>query len=267
MSSDRYSHGHHESVLRSHTWRTAENSAAFLLPHLTHDAALLDVGCGPGTITADLAGLVHEGTVVGIDRSSDVVALASAEYAQPERSNLSFRVGDVYALDFADATFDVIFSHQVLQHLTKPIAALREMRRVVKPGGLVAVRDADFGGFVWAPKDPVLSRWLDIYHQLTRRNGAEADAGRMLKGWAAAAGFTDLKVSSSTWTYETPAERSWWGGLWAERVVQSDFATQCIEYGLVNRTALEEIAAAFLRWSEEPDGVFILVHGEVVARQ
>ena len=51
---DRYTHGHHESVLRSHRWRTAANSCAYLLPHLRPDMSLLDVGCGPGTITADL---------------------------------------------------------------------------------------------------------------------------------------------------------------------------------------------------------------------
>jgi len=88
----------------------------------------------------------------------------------------------------------------------------------------------------------------------------------MLKGWAAAAGFSDVHVTSSTWTYETQDERAWWGGLWAERVLESEFATQCLEYGLVSRTELEEIASAFLRWSQAPDGVFILVHGEVIAR-
>ncbi|MGD0692902.1 MAG: methyltransferase domain-containing protein, partial [Acidimicrobiales bacterium] len=73
---DRYTHGHHESVLRSHTWRTAQNSAGFLLPHLKSGDRLLDVGCGPGTITMDLADLVAPGPVVGIDRSPEVIGRA-----------------------------------------------------------------------------------------------------------------------------------------------------------------------------------------------
>ena len=267
VSEDRYTHGHHESVLRSHRWRTAENSAAFLLPHLEAGFHLLDVGCGPGNITAELAQLIPGGLVTGIDRSAEVVASARMEFASRSGDNLRFEQGDVYRLGFPDDHFDVVFAHQVLQHLTRPIDALREMRRVTKPGGLVAVRDADFGAFVWAPDDPVLDSWMDIYHQLTRRNGAEADAGRNLKSWVRAAGLRDLKVSSSTWTFSTDSERSWWGGLWADRVTESDFARQSIEYGLCEPADLARLAAAFRRWSSEPEGIFIVVNFECLARK
>lgn len=267
VMTDRYTHGHHESVLRSHRWRTAENSASFLLPHLSPEFSLLDVGCGPGTITADLARLLVDGAVIGVDRSPDVVAQAREAYPASERANLSFDIGDVYHLGFPDENFDVVYSHQVLQHLQSPVEALREMRRVLKPDGHVAVRDADYGGFIWAPTDPLLDRWMDVYHQMTRRNGAEADAGRMLKGWVRAAGFRELTVTSSTWTYESDGDRAWWGGLWADRVVQSEFASQSVEYGLTSMAELVAISNAFRRWSEQPDGVFILVHGEVLARR
>ena len=73
-TSDTYLHGHHDSVLRSHRWRTAENSAGYLLPRLRPDARVLDVGCGPGTITADPAGLVPDGEVTGIDAAEGVLA-------------------------------------------------------------------------------------------------------------------------------------------------------------------------------------------------
>lgn len=259
---DRYSHGHHESVLRSHRWRTAENSAAFLLPSLHPGVSLLDVGCGPGTITADLAARVAPGRAVGIDSAAAVVATAADGSTLP---NLTFAIGDVYALEFSDDTFDVVFAHQVLQHLSDPVAALREMRRVTKPGGIVAVRDSDYGAFVWSPADPVLTRWNELYHQLTTRNRAEADAGRLLHVWARRAGFTDVRVSSSNWTFQTADERAWWGGLWADRVRQSEFARQTVEYGLTTPAELEQIAAAFLRWADDPDGLFIVLHGEVLA--
>src|ERR1700683_5581207 len=105
MATDRYSHGHHESVLRSHRWRTAENSASFLLGRLATGMTLLDVGCGPGTITADLATRLKEGTVIGIDLSEEVVALAREQHLASSGVDLSFRTGDVYSLDFVDATF------------------------------------------------------------------------------------------------------------------------------------------------------------------
>ena len=150
-SSDTYLHGHHDSVLRSHRWRTAENSAGYLLPRLAPDARVLDVGCGPGTITADLAALVPGGDVTGIDAAADVLAQARQEAERRGQRNVRFGTGDVYHLDFADGTFDVVHAHQVLQHLTDPVAALREMRRVCRPGGIVAARDGDYGGFFWFP--------------------------------------------------------------------------------------------------------------------
>src|SRR5437660_4184023 len=100
-----YTHGHHDSVLRSHRWRTAENSAAHLLPHLAQGMRLLDVGCGPGTITIDLAARVSPGETIGIDADAGVVAQA-AEAARRAGSDARFEVGDVYRLDAPDGAFD-----------------------------------------------------------------------------------------------------------------------------------------------------------------
>jgi ubiquinone/menaquinone biosynthesis C-methylase UbiE len=132
-----YTHGHHESVLRSHTWRTIENSAAYLLPHLRPGLDVLDAGCGPGTITAGLALRVAPGTVLGVDSSGDVLEAARA--ATKHLGNVRFEPGDVYRLECEDDRFDVVHAHQLLQHLADPVAALREMRRVCKPGGRIIV--------------------------------------------------------------------------------------------------------------------------------
>src|SRR5438309_3830464 len=194
-SSDTYLHGHHDSVLRSHRWRTAENSAGYLLPRLAPDARVLDVGCGPGTITADLAARVPGGDVTAIDAAADVLAQARREAERRGLDNVRFDTGDVYRLDFADGTFDVVHAHQVLQHVTDPVAALREMRRVCRPGGLVAVRDSDYGGFVWTPALPELDAWMALYQALARVNGGEPNAGRFLLSCARRAGFDDVTAT------------------------------------------------------------------------
>jgi SAM-dependent methyltransferase len=260
---DRYTHGHHESVLRSHTWRTAENSAGYLLPALAPGQDLLDLGCGPGTITVDLATRVAPGRVVGIDASAEVIARAS-ELAGSDR--VRFEVGDLYALQLPDESFDVVHAHQVLQHLTDPVAALVEARRVLRPGGVLGVRDSDYAAFAWAPDDPLLDRWMELYQAVTARNGADANAGRRLLGWVQAAGFDDPVASSSTWTFADVDARAWWGGLWADRVQLSSFAEQAVDAGLTTLAELAAIAGAWRRWAQCPDGFFIVVHGEVLAR-
>ena len=262
---DRYTHGHHESVLRSHRWRTAQNSASYLLPHLRPGLEVLDIGCGPGSITVDLATWVEPGRVVGIDRSPDAVAAARQAAADAE-ADVSFAVGDVYLLDFPDDAFDVVHAHQVLQHLSDPVAALKEMRRVCRPSGVVAARDADYAAFTWAPADPRLDHWLSLYHRLARANDAEPDAGRHLVGWARRAGFSAVEPGASAWCFATPDDRRWWGGLWADRIRESELAEQALAAGLATPTDLDDIAAAFRQWADDPDGWFALLHGEIIAR-
>lgn len=259
-----YTHGHHESVLRSHRWRNAENSAAYLLPALRPGMSLLDVGCGPGTITIDLARRLDPGRVVGVDRAP--APLEEARALAQGLEHLDFVVGDLYALDFADASFEVVHAHQVLQHLSDPVAALAELGRVCRPGGIVAARDADFGAMCWHPAEPTLDRWLELYHAVARANGAEPDAARRLVGWAAAAGFSDVTASVSGWCFAAAEERAWWGGLWAERTTHSVFAEQAIGYGLASAETLEAIAEAFRRWATCPEGWFGLLHGEILCR-
>jgi ubiquinone/menaquinone biosynthesis C-methylase UbiE len=264
---ERYSHGHHESVWRSHQWRTAENSAGFLLSHLKTGQDLLDVGCGPGTITTGLAARVAPGCTTGIDLSRDVIARARQIQDQGGGTNVVFEEGSVYDLNFADASFDVVHAHQVLQHLREPVTALNEMRRVLREGGLLAVRESDYGAFTWAPDDQRLDRWMEIYQQLTQRNHANANAGRYLPAWIHQAGFRASDVSSSTWTFHSADERAWWGQLWADRVRVSEFATQSLEYALSTSDELDNIADAFLTWARNDDGLFVVVHVEVLARR
>ncbi len=262
---DRYTHGHHDSVLRSHRWRTAQNSAAYLLPHLGSDASVLDVGCGPGTITVDLAGHVPHGHVVGVDRSAEVVEQARAHASAAEVVNVTFEPADLYRLPYGDGEFDVVHAHQVLQHVSDPVAALREMRRVCRPGGIVAVRESDFGGMRWYPAHPGLDAWMMLYQRVARATGGEPEAGRMLHAWARAAGLAVIAASSSSWTYATSDETAWWSDLWADRIVQSAFADNALDAG-VDPTELTAVAAAWRDWGAQEDAWFTVPSGEVLAR-
>ena len=261
-----YLQGHHSSVLRSHRWRTAENSADYLLPHLTPGVSLLDVGCGPGTITADLAVRLAPGRVTAVEVTEEALRLARAEARARGRDTIDFVVADVHALRFPPGTFDVVHAHQVLQHVADPILALREMRRVCRPGGLVAARDSDYAAFTWFPRVPALDDWLALYRSVASANGGEPDAGRRLLSWARAAGFTDVTASASTWCFATDEDRRWWGGMWSERILHSDLAGQAVHTGAATEADLRRMSAGWREWAEAPDGWFAILHGEILCR-
>lgn len=262
-----YTHGHADAVLRSHRWRTAENSAAYLLPHLRSGLRVLDVGCGPGTLTADLAARVAPGATLGIDLEPEVVAEANRVADERRLSTLTFQAADLHTVPAPDGGYDVVHAHQVLQHLTDPVAALRAMAGLLGADGIVAVRDADYSAMTWWPHEPLLDRWLEIYRGVTQRNGAECDAGRQLLHWARQAGFESVDYTTSTWTYATPADLSWWCSLWADRVTSTRLADQAVAFAISDRDELSAIASAWRAWGERADAVFIVPHGEVVARR
>src|SRR5262249_8167290 len=153
--------------------RTAAEHAAFLLPHLRPGMRVLDFGCGPGGITLGLAAAVAPGEAVGVDLAPAAIARARAAAREPGVATARFAVASVYALRFPDESFDAAFGRAVVQHLGDPVAALREVHRVLKPGGVVGVRDGDWGSQVRAPDAPLVAEARALYMRLWRHNGGD----------------------------------------------------------------------------------------------
>ncbi|CAK9092896.1 unnamed protein product [Durusdinium trenchii] len=245
---ERYTHGHAASVVSQHGARTVEDSAQFLLPFLRPHVKLLDVGCGPGSITRGFASRVS--SVVGVDSSAEVIATAKAK---------------------EDETFDVVFAHQLLQHLSEPLRALQEMRRVCKAGGLVAAREVAYSTMQGAPVLPGLHRWREVYMMTARRNGGEPDAGLYLKKWMNSAGFTSLRFTTSTVTHsdsgtDAAAAKRFFGESWATRTLET-FGPQAVAFGFCSAGELDEMAAAWRSWAQDSSATFVYVNGEVVAEK
>lgn len=265
-----YSHGHHASVVTSHARRTVHDSAAFLAPHLKPTDHILDVGCGPGSITADLAALVPAGRVVGIDAAASVLDQARASVREDRRDlgNVEFEVADANALPYPDAAFDVVYCHQVLQHVQDPVGILREMRRVAKPGaGLVAAREADYGGFAWYPADPLLDRWGELYQAQALASGGQPNAGRFLHAWARQAGFAPehTQTTVTSWCYTGERARQW-GNMWADRAVHSGFAAVVKDKGLGTDEDLQAVSQAWAEWATKQDLFFNVPSTEILYR-
>ena len=262
---ERYTLGHHESVLRSHRWRTAENSAAYLLPHLRPGMDLLDVGSGPGTITIDLA---RSSRPVGSSASTRRRTWWPRRPGSP-RSGASRTSSSGSPTpttpDSREGSFDVVHAHQVLQHLARPVEALAAWRRMVAPDGLVAARDCDYVAGVVFPPTSGLELWKRTYQDLARRNHGNPDAGRRLKSWARPPGSrSSMRARPSGASRATPTAT---GGAGSGPTAPSSRSSPpgCSPRAAI-ATTLDAIREGWLGWVADPDGWMILPHGEILAR-
>lgn len=202
-----------------HELRTAENSAAHVLPKLqlmkerNPHLALLDVGAGSGTISVTLAKAIPDGKVTAVDVNPDILPRAQAIADIAGVKNIEFRQGDAYKLPFADGSFDVTVCHQMLTHLKAPWDALREMLRVTKAGGVVAAREGDLETESFWPELPGIVKFHNFAASMMNAAGGTSKGGRQLLSWALKAGARrdQIMVSFSTWSYNTPSERKVWG--------------------------------------------------------
>ena len=229
--------------------------ADFLLPHLGSETQLLDVGCGEGAISYALAAVA--GSVIGIDAEDDFDE-ARQHALRHGVANVEFRIGDAYALEFPDASFDACFCHSALEAMDRPADALREMHRVLRPGGLVAVASVDYDGILLGgPRQDLLRTFYRVREQLWLLTGsADPYRGKALRGLLAAAGFTDVTGSSTYISYGTQEALAPFAVDRAEECRDEWFAGEALERGLATQAELDEMAQAWQAWGDSPAAYF-----------
>lgn len=243
-----YTPGHTANAVDFMSRRRAGTHAAFMTALLRPGMSLIDCGCGPGTITLDLARLVAPGRVVGIDAEGGQFAEAAARSAQ-EGLDVQFATGSICRLDFPDAAFDAAFSHALFEHLRDPLAAARELGRVVRPGGFVALRSPDWGGFLLYPHPPEVAEAIALYRRLQTENGGDVEAGRKLPALMRAAGLAPVRPSATYEIYDDPRRIAFYLAERLDRVESADAARG---------------ADALRQWSEHPDALFAQAWVEAV---
>jgi len=196
--------------------------------------------------------------------------LKDAEKLATEQSiqNVEFTIGNIYDLGYPDGSFDIVHVHQVLQHIEDPVRGMRELRRVTKPGGLVACRDVDYAATMWYPDIPGMKEWCQIYQDVAKSTGGNPNIGRRLHAVAREAGFQRDQINASvgTWCFSTQDELDFWCGLWADRTVNSDFKTKAIQSGYATETDLKRFAECWKAFAKEEDGWLTLIHGQIICR-
>lgn len=241
--------------------RSAQTHAAFALPYLHSGMQALDCGCGPGSITLGLAGLIAPGVIIGVDAGESQIEIARQNAARKQIENVRFETASVYHLPFADTTFDLVFSHALFEHLSDPLGALAELTRVLKPGGKIALRSPDWGGFLIAPYTQEVNEAITFYKALQTRNGGDVYIGRKLKALLRQAGFDDVQASA---TYECYPSLNFIGEYLALRIEQALEQDRVVEQGLATASQVVGHAAALRQWSREEDGLFAQAWGEAI---
>ena len=231
--------------------RTAAREAAFLVPHLHPGMRLLDVGCGPGSITLDLAGLVAPGQVIGIDIQRAQIDQARALASARDVTTVRFEVGDIYELPFSDASFDAALANGVLMHLSEPVRALAELRRVLRPGGVAGVRDPDWGASLRAPTTPLLDQWSTVRVRVRQHNGGDPFSGRHLRRVLLEAGFARADGRASVESAGTSDETVRHAAFLKAQL--QGFARTVLAEGWMDQAALDAVVAEIDAWAQRPD--------------
>jgi ubiquinone/menaquinone biosynthesis C-methylase UbiE len=206
-------------------------------------------------------------SVYSTDHSSSVLRTHSWRTVANSVNNVSFDVGDIHSLPFNDDTFDVVHAHQVLQHIADPIKALKEMRRVTKPGGLVACRES--ASMTWYPESSTLDKWYRVTAKMAAAKGGNPHPGSHIHVWAEQSGFAkgDISRSTGSWCFSSDEEREYWGGSIGQRARSSGFATMAVEEGFSTVEELEEVQQGWDKFREDGDAWFGLLHGEILCRK
>jgi ubiquinone/menaquinone biosynthesis C-methylase UbiE len=251
---ERYLHGYEEWTKTWMQQRTAARELAFAVPHLKPGMNVIDCGCGPGSITIGVADIVAPGQVTGVDIEPRQLEAARTLALERGVRNVRFEPGSVYALPFPDATFDAAVAHFVIEHVNDPVRALRELRRVLKPGGFAAIKDPFYPAFTFRPHLPVIVRFGELMAKARAHHGASDTYAADLRACLLEAGFARTQAEAGT---ETPAGIG--GGppmlpfVMYHQLRERAFRDTVIAQGWATEAELESMTAAAATLGERQD--------------
>ena len=257
--------GYSEEMIQSLMRRNAETNAAYLLPHLRPGLRVLDVGCGPGNISVGLAQSVDPGTLYGIDRDESQVDLARSIAASLLQENATFQVGEATSLPFEDDFFDVAHCHDVLMHIPDTQAVLAEVKRVLKPGGVIGCREMIGQSCFTYPDYGVIGKAWEMFEDLIATDAGHPQMGKDLKNQLARAGFVNARITGSFDIYSTPEEINFIYGVAIQWFLSQDMTETALQYGASTVELAEAIRVAYQRWRDDPGAMCGLAFGETVA--
>ena len=260
-----YTMGYSEEFLQLLDRRSAETHAAYLLPHLKDGDRVLDFGCGPGTITVGLARAIEPGEVHGIDMEESQIAMARSAAEAGGHDNATFHVGDVTALPFEDNSFDVAHSHAVLMHVPDTAAVLSEVKRVLKPGGIVASREMFVESSFLEPGDENVDAAWATFSRLLAANGGHPQMGKELRNKFQQAGFSDVRVGGSFTFFGTDEDVAFLHKFIMDWFYSPNVIEAATKYGLATHEQFDTWKQGLDDWKKAAGACGAFAFGEVIA--
>ena len=262
-----YTMGYNEEFQQLLRRRSAESSAAYLLPHLAPGQRLLDFGCGPGTISVGLARAIEPGELHGIDMEASQIEIARAAASAGGHENAAFQASDAAELPFEDGYFDVAHCHAVLTHVPDTLAALAEVRRVLKPGGLLASRELICASSFFEPGDDGLNGGWITFANLLEANGGHPQMGKQLKRVFLDAGFEDIHTSLTFEHFGSAEDVAFFHAFATDWFCSPATIEAAVEHGLETRQQFEDWRGDLARWKDEPGAIAAMGWGEALGRK
>lgn len=265
--SARYTMGYNEDFRQLLDRRSADTHAFYFLPHLEPGMSVLDFGCGPGTISVGLAERIAPGTLHGIDMEESQIELARAAASDGGHDNMVFHVGNVYELPFDDDTFDAAHCHAVLMHVPDTQRALAEVKRVLKPEGILASREAIIASSFLAPQPAEITNAWGVFCGLMQANGGHPDFGKELKLSLIEAGFERIETSASFDAFSSSGDVAFLHGFISEWFFSPAVIAALTGYGLATTEEIEQWRQLLDEWRDKPGASGAIAFGEAIARK
>jgi len=251
--------GIENDIVEKAAQHTLLREGLFILPALTAEVTLLDVGCGPGAISLDFAQHLPKGQFVGIDIDDYQIALANLEKDRMQLSNVDFQVADAYNLPFDSESFEVIFINNLFLHLQKPKEVLQELYRVCKTGGTIGIREGvgsfDHSCFLKLPDGfPNLS---NFFEQAIKQTGVSPDIGLHIKGLLLQQGFLEPEIKVYSEVYDQPKDFMMLKD-WYQSHLRGEFGNILLKSGFLTRKKLTTLVDSMDTWYQDKDALTVI---------
>ena len=263
-----HTYGFDDFIVDSMSRRTAEANAGYLLPHLRPGYRLLDFGCGTGTISVGLADAVKPGELHGVAMMEPRVRAARELAARGGHDNATFHLAQTLPVPFEDGYFDAVHCHNILMSFPEPVIALKELKRVLKPGGVIGCRELLCeASFSFPDDNDILARSWEIFTDLLELNFKHAQVGKELKWLLLQAGFEDAQMSADYDVYSEPEDIEYICDVFLKWFLSNDTMGVAIENGAATPELRDRVRDYYHNeWRNDPAALLAVAHGTAVAR-